>query len=173
MDINRRQAIKALLALGTVGGLGVQSVVFASEGTGAITLYVGFPAGGIPDMVARLLAEQLQKDLGRTVVVVNRTGAGGQLAVQAIKNARPDGLSYMLSTPAALTVYPHVYDRLAYSVEDDLQAVGSVCSYYSVLAVNNDVPVTTLAEFLEWCKKSVIWYTWYWNYVTVRWRVTK
>lgn len=155
MNRKRRQAIKAMLALGGAAGLGISpAAVSATESTGSITLYVGFPAGGIPDMVARLLAEQLQKELGRVVVVVNRTGAGGQLAVQAIKNARPDGLSYMLSTPAALTVYPHVYDKLAYSVEDDLQPVASVCSYYTVLAVNNDVPVTTLAEFLDWCKEN-------------------
>lgn len=152
MQLSKRNTIKTLLALGAAagGGLSLSGKAFAQA---PITLYVGFPAGGIPDIAARALANRLSIILDRSIIVNNRTGAGGQLALQALKNARPDGTSYTFSTPASLTLLPHLQD-VPYDVEEDLQAVAMVCSYFSAFAVNPDVPANTLSEFFEWCRQN-------------------
>ncbi|WP_183013866.1 tripartite tricarboxylate transporter substrate-binding protein [Achromobacter sp. UMC46] len=151
MDRNRRSTAKRLLALGAaIAGM----PIWARAAAPPITLHVGFPAGGIPDIVARSLAEGLQKALGRPIVVSNRTGAGGQLAVQALMNSAADGTHFAVTTPAALTIRPHLYKTFPYSVSKDLMPVTAVCDYFHALVISNNVPATSLPAFLEWCKAN-------------------
>ncbi len=153
MKFTRRDVSKTLLATCAAGALQPLSQAFA-QSPKTITLNVGFPAGGPPDVVARTLAERLQALMQKNIVVVNRTGAGGQLAVSTLKAAPADGSTYALSTPSALTLIPHIYDNLPYDAEKDIVPVASVCSYFNAVVVNNNVPVKTLQEFWDWCKKN-------------------
>lgn len=120
----------------------------------AVKLVVGFAAGGAADFVARQLAQHLQAELGTTVLVDNRPGAGGRIAVDAVKNAKPDGLTLLVTPGSILTIYPHVYDKLSYQPLRDLVPVANLCAVPYSANVGPAVPasVKTLQDFGQWLK---------------------
>ncbi|WP_272971598.1 Bug family tripartite tricarboxylate transporter substrate binding protein [Comamonas terrigena] len=119
-----------------------------------VRLVVGFAAGGAADFVARQLAQNLQAELGATVVVDNRPGAGGRIAVDVARNAKADGLTLLVTPGSILTIYPHVYDRLSYQPLRDLVPVANLCAVPYSVNIGPGVPasVTTLKEFGQWLK---------------------
>ena len=119
-----------------------------------VRLVVGFAAGGSADFVARQLAQHLQAELGTTVVVDNRPGAGGRIAVEVVKAAKPDGLTLLVTPGSILTIYPHVYDKLSYQPLRDLVPVANLCALPYSVNIGPAVPasVTTLVEFGQWLK---------------------
>jgi tripartite-type tricarboxylate transporter receptor subunit TctC len=115
---------------------------------------VGFPAGGPSDITARLVAEHL-KAYASAAIVENRAGAGGRVVMDVLKNSAADG-SVMVVTPAvAVTLYPHVYKSLSYSLQDFAPAT-TIHTTAMLLAVGPMVPadVKTLADFIAWCKSN-------------------
>lgn len=118
----------------------------------------GFPAGGTADVLARRVAERLAATgYVRTAGLVdNRTGAGGRIAVEAVKNSPADGASLLLTPHSVLTIYPGIYARLSYDPFADLVPVSLGASFSHGLAIGPVVPknVTTLAGFLEWAKAN-------------------
>jgi hypothetical protein len=96
-------------------------------------ILVGFPPGGGADIVARQLAERLRGSYAPAVVVENRPGAGGRLAVEAAKNGDRDGSVILVSPNPMITLYPHIYRKLAYDPVRDLAPVTSICSFPLVL----------------------------------------
>lgn len=121
-----------------------------------IKLVVGFTPGGSADFVARLLAQDLSGALNVPVIVENRPGAGGRIAVDVVKNARPDGQTLLITPASMLTIYPHVYDKLSYDPVRDLLPVGTLCALPYSLNVGAMVPerVRTLQEFGAWIKAN-------------------
>jgi tripartite-type tricarboxylate transporter receptor subunit TctC len=117
-------------------------------------LIVGFPAGGVVDVTARALAEALRATGGSTVVVDNRAGAGGRIAVEVVKAAAPDGRTLLYTPPSMFTIYPHTERDLRYDPFDDFVPVSTVCSYPFALAVSPKLPVHTIAEFLSWAQAN-------------------
>lgn len=113
------------------------------------------PAGSIPDLVARAVADQLTTTLGLRALVDNRPGASGQISVSALKGAAADGSTLLLAQGAITTVYPYLYAKLAYDPAVDLQPVSLASEMLLALAVGPAVPreVTTLADFLDWIRK--------------------
>jgi len=117
-------------------------------------ILVGFPAGGPSDVTARLIAEQM-KPYASTIVVENRPGAGGRVAMDVLKNSPADG-SVMVVTPAvAVVLYPHVYKSLGYT-QQDFAPVTTIHTTAMVLAVGPMVPGTvhTVADFVAWCRSN-------------------
>ena len=143
MKFTRRDVSKGLLSACAVSALQPMAQAFAASPK-TITLNVGFPAVFVSDVVARTLAERLQALMQKNIVVVNRTGAGGQLAVSSLKAAPADGSTYALSTPSALTLFPHLYSNLSYDAEKDMVPVAAVCVYFLAVVTNNKVPAKTL-----------------------------
>ncbi len=120
-----------------------------------VRIMVGFPAGGIVDIIARELAEAIRPHLGgRAVIVEARAGAGGRIAVGAVKAAAADGNTLLLTPSSIMTLYPHVFNKLAYDPQKDFVPVSTVCMSANALAVGMHVPVKTLAEFIAWCKAN-------------------
>ncbi|MCZ4313164.1 tripartite tricarboxylate transporter substrate-binding protein [Comamonadaceae bacterium G21597-S1] len=118
-------------------------------------IVVGFPAGGIVDVIARELGEALKPHLeGRNVIVDNKPGAGGRIAVSAVKSATPDGNTVLLTPASIMTLYPHVFKKLPYDTRKDFAAVSTVCMSTNALAVGKHVPARTLGEFIAWCKAN-------------------
>jgi tripartite-type tricarboxylate transporter receptor subunit TctC len=120
-----------------------------------VRLVVGFPPGGAPDVVARLLAEQM-KDYAPSLIVDNRPGAGGRVALEVLKGSEADG-SVMVVTPVdQLALFPHIYNRLSYKPLEDFAPVTTLCSVQFLLAVGPRVPasVQSLAEFIAWCREN-------------------
>ncbi|WP_426955460.1 tripartite tricarboxylate transporter substrate-binding protein [Muricoccus radiodurans] len=116
-------------------------------------LIIGFPPGGSSDVVARLYAEHMRGLYAPTVIVEARSGAGGRLALEAGKAAVPDGTTLIQSPAGQLTIYPHIYRRLNYSL-DDFTPVAPLVSYQQVLVVKADHPAQNLAQFGEWAKRT-------------------
>jgi len=119
-------------------------------------LIVGFPAGGGADAITRWIGNKLIDVLARTVVVENRAGAGGRLAVETLKGSSPDGLTMLLTPSSVVTMYPFVYAKLAYDPLMDLSPVSQVCDFVHGLAVGPAVPdsVRSLQNFVTWCKAN-------------------
>lgn len=117
-----------------------------------LTLLVGFAAGGAADGAARVIARRLQDNLGLTVVVDNRAGAGGNIAHQAIVNSLPaDGSAILLGSIGPLAIAPHLM-KVGYDVGRDIAPLTMGMQFPNVLVVNRQVGVRTLAEFVARAK---------------------
>ncbi|MDM0055279.1 tripartite tricarboxylate transporter substrate-binding protein [Variovorax fucosicus] len=114
------------------------------------------PAGSVPDTVARRVGEALAELDARTVVVDNRPGAAGQIAVNALKTAAPDGSTLLLAQGAIATIYPSLYARLAYDPAIDLQPVSLAGEMTLGIAVGPAVPgsVTNIRQLLVWMRQN-------------------
>lgn len=118
-----------------------------------VNLIIPFPPGGAVDGLARVLAEKLaEQDKYRAVIVDNRPGAGGQIAVNALKNAPKDGTAFYLGHGATYTLNRFVYDDLSYNPDEDLEPVSIVATAPVFLIVPGDSPDQTLEDFLERAK---------------------
>lgn len=115
---------------------------------------IGFAPGGTIDLVGRRVADKLQPGYARVAIVENRTGAGGQIAVQAVKNAAPDGATVLLTPVSPLGLHPHTFKKLPYDPVNDVIPVSGAAVFDYALAVGAMVPasVRTVPEFLAWCK---------------------
>jgi tripartite-type tricarboxylate transporter receptor subunit TctC len=118
-------------------------------------LIVGFPPGGGPDVVARLIAEQM-KGYASTVIVDNRPGAGGRIALETLKGSVADG-SVMAFTPVdQLALFPHIYTQLGYQPLKDFIAVSPVCTVQFLITIGPRVAasVISIADFIKWCRDN-------------------
>jgi len=152
--LTRRQAIAAAVGAITAGGIGSRSGAAAIDKLAHIV--VGFPAGGGTDIVARVLAQALQGAYAPAVIVEDKPGASGRLAIEYVKNAPADG-SVMLFTPDfPMTLYPFSFKALAYDPIRDFVAVGPAAKGMLTFAIGPAAPasVTTLGEFMTWCKAN-------------------
>ncbi len=113
-----------------------------------ITLVIGFTAGGPTDAVGRYLARQLETELGQTVVVENRAGANGVVAVQAVKRAPADGYTLMLGSSGTLSIEPVYKQKVDYQVLKDFQPVALVASYPYLLVVPAGSPFKSVQELI-------------------------
>lgn len=127
-----------------------------AQGKDVIRLVSGFAPGGITDALCRILADHLASELGVTVIVETKAGAGGRLAAEHVKNARPDGKTFLVG-PDGWAIFPsamYTPAELRYDVLKDLQTVARLVSYPLALVVNSQVPVRNLTEFADWLKKN-------------------
>ncbi|AZG10986.1 tripartite tricarboxylate transporter substrate binding protein [Pigmentiphaga sp. H8] len=117
--------------------------------TQPIRMVVPFAAGGITDITARMFAEGLAKELGQTVVVENRTGAGGSVAAGAVANAKPDGYTLLVITNGMYAVNPLIYKKLPYDPKRDFTYVALLANTPTILAVAGGSSSSSLKELLE------------------------
>lgn len=146
--ISRRQFVLAAAALPAAF-----STPLRAEGP-TTRMVVGFPPGGVVDVTARALAEGLRASMSGPLIVDNKVGAGGRIAIETVKGAAPDGQTLLYSPPSMFTVYPHVYASLRYDVFTDFVPLGTVCTFPFAIAVSPHLPVKTLAEFIAWAKAN-------------------
>ncbi|MDO5623310.1 MAG: tripartite tricarboxylate transporter substrate-binding protein [Pseudomonadota bacterium] len=119
-----------------------------------LRLVVPYAPGGSSDRAARIVAERLGGKLGQTVVVENRTGAGGRLAAQQLKGSPASANVLMLANPAIMVVAPLVFKDNGYDPEKDFQPVAQVSDYEFALAVASAVPVKELSHLLAWLRAN-------------------
>jgi len=139
-------AAAALAVAGTVGG---QS--FPSR---PVTLTVGFAPGGGTDTAARIIAQKLSENLGQSVVVDNKAGAGGNLAAQHIAMAAPDGYTIHLTSVGPMSVSPHLVKDLAFDPKRDIAPITMGVVFPNVMVVHSGVPAKTLDEFVALAKQK-------------------
>jgi tripartite-type tricarboxylate transporter receptor subunit TctC len=118
-----------------------------------VRLIVGFAAGGAPDIVARVMGQWLSERLGQQFVIENRTGAGGNVAVEAVVNAPADGYTLLL-VPTGAAINATLYDKLNYNFVRDIAPIGGVIRAPNVMLVNPSVPARTVPEFIAYAKAN-------------------
>jgi len=119
-----------------------------------IRMLVTIPPGGAPDISARLLAHYLQEAHGWSVVIENRPGANGNIAMVEVAKAPPDGHTLILAADSAITINPHVYGKIGIDTLKDLVPVASVATNQFTLSVNPKVPVNTFQEFIGYARNA-------------------
>jgi tripartite-type tricarboxylate transporter receptor subunit TctC len=117
-----------------------------------VTLVVPWAAGGSTDAVARILAQRLSQDTGRSFVVDNRTGANGTIGFNSVARARPDGTTLLVSTVSTYAMAPWLY-QLPYDNLRDFTGIGLIASMPIIMVVNRDFRARTLAEFVEMARR--------------------
>lgn len=117
-------------------------------------LVVAFPPGGPVDFVARVLADQLSKELGHNVIVENKAGANGIIAAQHVSRSAPDARTLWLTSVGAVAINPALYPNLPYDPTKDLTPVSLVVNNVEMLVVNADAPYNTGAEFVEFARRA-------------------
>jgi tripartite-type tricarboxylate transporter receptor subunit TctC len=128
--------------------LGAQQVLAESWPSGPIRLINPLAAGSAPDILSRLIAEQLGRALGQQVVVDNRPGAANLLATQAAARAAPDGQTLFFGTSLALAVNPHTFKTLPYDAGKDFAPIGMIGRAPFFIVVHPEVSATTLGELI-------------------------
>lgn len=151
--MKKRQLLRAMtLAVATLGLAG-HATAQDFPPKKAVTLVVGFAAGGAADSAARLIAKKLGEDIGQTVVVDNRGGAGGNIAHQQVANGPVDGTMLLFGSIGPLTIAPHLM-KVNYDPFKDLAAVSGGVNFPNVLVVRKGLGVKTLAEFVAVAKQK-------------------
>jgi len=118
-----------------------------------LTLLSGYPAGGLVDIVSRVLAEGMKPKFPKGVVVLNRTGAGGGIAAGEVATGKPDGYTVVLAPLSTLVIQPQL-SELRFKTPDDYEPVINVVSYYPLLVVRPDAPWKTIQEFVAEAKAN-------------------
>jgi tripartite-type tricarboxylate transporter receptor subunit TctC len=122
--------------------------------TRPVTLVGPFAAGGSTDLTARIVAEELSKDLGKTVIVDNRPGASGSLGVASVARAAPDGYTLLIATSGTQAANPHLFKDLPYNPVKDFVAIGQLTFVEAVLVVHPSVPARTVDELVKYAKEN-------------------
>jgi tripartite-type tricarboxylate transporter receptor subunit TctC len=147
LTFDRRSALAALAAA-TLAPLAHAQAFTPGQ---PIKVLIGVPAGGTQDVLTRAIAEQVQGTLG-PLIVDNRSGAAGRIAVEAVNTAPPDGRTLLLGTASMMTMFPSAYRQLSYDPIRDFVPIINAARFELALVVHKDVPANTLAEFIAWAK---------------------
>jgi len=116
-----------------------------------IRVIVGVPAGGTPDVMARMVTTGMSKTLGQALVIDNRGGAGGLIGVEIAAKSAPDGYTLFVSSPGPLTILPHM-QKIAYDPLQDFVPIGLIGSNPFLLITHPSVPAKTVKELLALAK---------------------
>jgi tripartite-type tricarboxylate transporter receptor subunit TctC len=119
-----------------------------------IKIIVGFPPGGPLDTHARLLVDQLQKSLGQPVIIDYKPGAGGSIGADFVIKSPADGYTLLMANTGTMVINPFVYTKNAYVTLRDFTPIARTAQQPLALIVNNEVPVKTFAEFVDYAKKN-------------------
>jgi tripartite-type tricarboxylate transporter receptor subunit TctC len=145
----RRSLLASLL------GLAALSPLAGMAQSGApLKLIVGYAAGGPVDAGARLFAPYLAKELGQTVIVENKPGAGGTTAGDFVVHSQPAAQVLYFAASPPMTISPHILKAMPFDPVKDLAPVAPILSYYNVLVMNKDLPFKTLPELVAYAKAN-------------------
>lgn len=119
-----------------------------------LSIVLGFPAGAGVDVMTRMIADKLRTSMNRTVIVENRPGASGRLAVEYVKGQPADGSVVLFAPMSLMTIFPHTYRSLRYDPFKDFTPVTHLGAFSLALAVRAETPVKSLKEYIALVKKD-------------------
>jgi tripartite-type tricarboxylate transporter receptor subunit TctC len=122
--------------------------------TRPVSLINPFTAGSAVDVVARLVSQQLAKNLNHQFVVENRTGASGNIGTEAAARARPDGATFLVGSPGTMAINPWLFAKLPYDAQKDFVPVTQLVSFPQVLAVNPALPIKSFNDLIAFIKSN-------------------
>jgi tripartite-type tricarboxylate transporter receptor subunit TctC len=147
--------VAAVLALSTAG-TPAQTAGDSAAGypTRTVRMIVPYGAGGVSDIIGRVLAQKLSDQLGQPVVVENRGGAGGMLGTGLVAKSPPDGYTIVLSSLSAFAIGPRLVRTLPYDPVKDFTAIAGVALTPTILTVNPALPQRTVKEIVDYAKAN-------------------
>jgi len=155
MSISRRDVMQMAGLTGLLSAVGQQA--WAQAQLESIKIVTGFTPGGTSDAICRRVAEKIApSSYTKAAFVENKSGAGGQIAVQYVKSAPADGATVLQTPMSMLGIYPHIYKKLPYDPVGDLAPVSLGAVFDFGFAVGPMVPATVknIPDFLAWCKAN-------------------
>ncbi|MGH8845847.1 MAG: Bug family tripartite tricarboxylate transporter substrate binding protein [Polaromonas sp.] len=154
IKLNSLSVVKVAQALLVASSLFCAFGAHAQASKNTVRILVGFPAGGGVDAVARHLADGMSTALGQPVVVENRTGAGGQIAAQALKGAAPDGNTLFLSNDHTVVTIPLTTKNPGFNPAKDFTPIANVANVAFAIAVHPSIKVTKMADLSAWVHQN-------------------
>jgi len=145
-------AIYGLVAVLSVWLAAADALAQASYPEQPIKIIVGFPPGVAPDITSRLLGDKFTEAWGKPIVVENVTGASGNIAVERVAKAPPDGYTLLMGGNASLVINPSLIAKLPYDPVKDFAYITQVFIVPNILVVRNDVPATNIQELIALAK---------------------
>lgn len=142
--LSRRTFCQAVAGAAAIAG--APRLAFAADEP---TMTITVNAGGIMDSTARLIAERLRTALSRDVVVMQKFGAGGQIAMNYLKQRSPDGRDILLTAASPLSIAPSVYKKLDYDPAKDFTPITGVAVFDNAIAVRADSPIKSIADLVK------------------------
>lgn len=147
-----RRALAAALALPAIGSPGIAGAQSSNWPSQTVRYINPYPPGGPTDTLSRQLCAKLSQLSGQQFVVENRSGAGGNVGVDAVAKSRPDGYTVGLGGIASHGVAPSMYASLPFDVTRDFTYISGMWQLPNLLAVHPDVPVRSVAELIEYAR---------------------
>ena len=122
--------------------------------TKPIRMVVTAAAGGITDIIARIMADQMQKSMGQPIVVDNKPGAGGNIGTEFVVKSPPDGYTLVIVNVGTVSVHRWVYEKMPFDPINDLVPVAPVVDGASIAAVNSKLPINNLKELVDYARQN-------------------
>jgi tripartite-type tricarboxylate transporter receptor subunit TctC len=122
--------------------------------TRPIKVIVPYPPGDAADILSRLIGPKVSERLGQQMIVENRPGASGQIGMEVLKNAAPDGYTIGVGQGGNLVVAPHTYKKIPYDPLKDFVPIAELATNYLAVVANPNLPFKTAAEMVAWAKAN-------------------
>lgn len=119
-----------------------------------LALVVPYPPGGSADIIARLIAAEMTRNLGQNVIVENRAGASAIIGTDHVAKSAPDGYTMIMGNVGSITIHPFTYRKLPYDPEKDLAPVSLLATVDTVLVANPGLPVKSIEDVIEFARKN-------------------
>lgn len=143
------------LALGATSLVGMPHLALAQTfPSKPVRLVVGFAPGGLTDIIARMIGQEMSSQLGQPVIVENKPGANGNISTAYVAGAEPDGHTLLLSSAAQIVYSPNTYKKLSVDPIDGLRHISMIGEGDFIFVVNSEVGVETLAQFVAVAKSK-------------------
>lgn len=153
LKLDRRAFLRNSLAVSAA--MAAPAPVFADDYPSRnITLVVPFPAGGTPDILARMLGQKLAAALGKPVVIENRGGAGGSIASEGAARAPADGYTLLMGHIGTLAVAPGIYPNLKYDPARSFAPISMVARVNNLLVINPSLPIKSVQELIDYARQN-------------------
>jgi tripartite-type tricarboxylate transporter receptor subunit TctC len=141
--------VAALACAVTIAPVAAQTAAWPTK---PVRIIVPFPAGGTTDVVARLMGQRLQEAWGQTVIVENKTGAGGNIGATEVAKAPNDGHTLLMASGSIVTVNPHIYAKMPFDATKDFAPITTVAQGPMVIVVSPNVPAKNITELIALAK---------------------
>jgi tripartite-type tricarboxylate transporter receptor subunit TctC len=142
------------LSLATLLALGADTAAAQMYPVKPVKIIVSTSPGGVTDLAARILGQHITSKTGQTVVIDNRAGASGNIAMDAVAKAEPDGYTLGVANTGNIVINPYLFPAMPYDPLKDLTPVGLLGTVPLFLVMNSNVPVTSLSEFIAYAKAN-------------------
>jgi len=156
--LHRKVRTTGLAAFALIAGLSTSAVAqtdpAANYPNRTIKFVVGFAAGGGNDIIARIIGQKLQDDLGQTVIIENKVGAGGSLAALSVMAAPPDGYTLLVGASGAMSIIPAISVRPPYATLKDFAPISNLASFPLILSVHPSQPAKNVQDLVAWMKAN-------------------